>query len=184
MDNGKISVRYARALLHNATQQRCEAQVYQQLVRLTDNYSLAILQFNEALSNPVNSNQDKIQLLNAAIGEPVHPCLSHFLEFVTDKKRENQIFLIALKYQELYRKEKNLIRAAVTSAAELDDQTLEKIRDYVHQTFHCDTELRQTVDPALIGGFILDIEHTRMDASVKGRLERIKNITLEPVRTK
>ena len=174
MDNGQISVRYARALLETALEQHCETEVYHQLVKLTGNYGLAIPQFNEALSNPTVGNRDKVQLLETAIGEPVHPCLARFLEFVTDKKRENRIFLIALKYQEMYRKEKKLLRADVTTAAELDEKALDNIRNYVQQTFHCDAELHVKIDPSLIGGFILDIEHDRMDASIKGRLDLLK----------
>ncbi|MBQ3709184.1 MAG: F0F1 ATP synthase subunit delta [Bacteroidales bacterium] len=174
MDNGKISVRYARALLSTAIEQHCETEVYQQLVSLTSNYGLAIQQFNEALSNPMIDSQKKIALLNAAIGEPVHPCLAHFLEFVTEKKRESRILLIALKYQEMYREEKRLLRADVTTAIEPDEKALENIRNYVQQTFHCDTELHVKIDPTIIGGFILDIEHDRMDASIKGRLEKLK----------
>ena len=174
MDNGKLSVRYARALLNSAFEQHCEKEVYQQLVQLTANYALAIQQFNEALSNPMNGAQEKLQLLHAAIGEPVHPCLAHFLEFVTEKKRENRIFLIALKYQELYRKEKQLLRADVTTASELDEKALADIGNYVQETFHRDAELHVKVDPTLIGGFILDIEYNRMDASIKGKLEKLK----------
>ena len=180
MDNGKISVRYARALLNDANEKHCETEVYGQLMRLTENYSLGISQFNEALSNPMIGSEEKLQLLRTAIGEPVHPCLIRFLEFVTEKKRESKIFLIALKYQEMYRKEKHLLRANVTTAAELDEQTLEKIREYVERTFNCGAEMHVKVDPKLIGGFTLDIEHDRMDASIKGRLEnlelKIKNL--------
>ena len=174
MDNGKISVRYARALLSDAVEQHCETEVYRQLCQLTANYSLAIQQFNEALSNPMASDSDKVELLRAAIGEPVHPCLDHFLAFVTAKRRENRIFLIALKYQEMYRDMKQLLRADVTAAAELDGKALEGIRNFIRETFHREAELHTKVDPTLIGGFILDIEHDRMDASVKGRLERLK----------
>ena len=174
MDNGKISVRYARALLSNAVEQQCETEVYRQLCQLTAHYSLALQSFNEALSNPMSSNAKKIELLRTAIDEPVHPCLSHFLEFVTEKKRENKIFLIALKYQEMYREMKQLLRADVTAASEPDDKALASIRDFVRETFHRDVELHVKVDPALIGGFILDIEHNRMDASIKGRLEKMK----------
>ena len=117
---------------------------------------------------------EKIELLRTAIGEPVHPCLDHFLTFVTAKRRENKIFLIALKYQEMYREMKQLLRADVTTAAELDDKALESIRDFVKETFHRDVELHVKVDPSLIGGFTLDIEHDRMDASIKGRLEKFK----------
>ena len=174
MDNGKLSVRYARALLGTANEQRCETEVYRQLCRLTASYALAIPQFNEVLSNPMVDSRDKLQLLQTAIGEPVHPCLDRFLAFVVEKQRESKIFLIALKYQEMYRKEKQLLRADVTTATELDEATFEHLRDYVRQTFHCDAELHLSIDPSLIGGFILDIEHNRMDASIRGRLEKLK----------
>ena len=174
MDNGKISVRYARALLNASLKQQCETEVYEGLVRLTNNYSLAIAPFNEALSNPMIADSDKVQLLRTAIGEPVHPCLQRFLEFLTEKKRTNKIFLIALKYQEMYRDMKQLLRADVTAAAELDGKALEGIRNFIRETFHREAELHTKVDPTLFGGFILDIEHDRMDASVKGRLERLK----------
>ena len=174
MDNGKISVRYARALLSEATEQHCETEVYRQLCLLTANYSLAIQQFGEALSNPLASDTEKVELLRATIGEPPHPCLEHFLAFVTSKKRENKIFLIALKYQEMYREMKQLLRADVTAAVELDDKAQESIRNFVREHFHCDVELHLKVDPTLIGGFTLDIEHNRMDASIKGRLEKLK----------
>lgn len=174
MDNGKISVRYARALLETARNQQCEAEVYDGLRRLTHNYSHAITTFNEVLSNPMISPEEKIQLMQNAIGDPLHPCLLRFIEFVTEKKRENKILLIALKYQEMYRKEKNILKADVTVATELDDQALKHLRDYVAETFHADVEMHVKVDPTLIGGFKLDIEHDRMDASIAGRLRQLK----------
>ena len=174
MDNGKISVRYARALLNLANQQGCETEVYEGLVRLTGQYGLAINRFNEVLSNPMIGDSEKTKLLESAIGEPVHPCLRQFLEFTTAKKRANKIFLIALKYQEMYRKEKNILKADVTTAADLDGRTLDRIKAYLEDGFHCTAEMHVKEDPSLIGGFILDIEHDRMDASIAGQLNKLK----------
>ena len=174
MDNGKISVRYARALLNFANEQHCEAEVYANLTRLTANYSHAIQQFNEVLSNPMVGNADKIELLKTAIGESVHPCLIRFMEFLTEKKRENKIFVIALKYQEMYRKEKNLLRADVTIATDVDDNALDKIKVFIEQTFDRQVEMHVHTNPELIGGFTLDIEHNRMDASIAGQLNKLK----------
>ena len=173
MDNGKISVRYARALLNLANSEQCANEVYECMKRLTGNYALAINAFNEALSNPQASNEEKLALLHTAIGEPVHPCVTRFLEFLTEKRRENKVFLIALKYQEMYRKANNIVRADVTTAMEVDESTLDKIRAFVEQTFHSTVDLHVNVDPALIGGFTLDIEHRRLDASIKGQLEKL-----------
>lgn len=174
MDNGRISVRYARALLNTAKEQQCEGEVYEGLKRLSYNYGHDINAFNEVLSNPMVEDDKKVQLLKTAIEEPIHPCLIRFIDFLIEKKRENKILLIALKYQEMYRKDKNLLKADVTTAAELSEQTLEQIRDFVRQTFHCDVEMHVKIDPSLIGGFTIDIEHDRMDASLAGRLNQLK----------
>ena len=174
MDNGKISVRYARALLETAKKQQCEAEVYEGLTRLSHNYSFAINTFNEVLSNPMIRPEEKKKLLLNTIGAPIHPCLLRFIEFVIEKKRENKILLIALKYQEMYRRENNILKANVTTASELDDTTLQHLRDFVADTFHADVEMHVKVDPALIGGFTLDIEYNRMDASIAGRLDAIR----------
>ena len=176
MDNGKISVRYARALFNQAVSEQCAREVYECMKRLTANYSQAIHAFDEALSNPGIADEEKIKLLHMAIGEPIHPCVANFIEFMTAKKRENKIFLIALKYQEMYRKANNIIKADVTTAMEVDEGTIDQIRAFVEQSLHCIADMHVKVDPSLIGGFTLDIEHERMDMSVKGRLEEIKDM--------
>ena len=176
MDNGKISVRYARALFDQAVSEQCAREVYESMKRLTANYSQAINAFDEVLSNPGIKDEEKIKLLQMAVGEPIHPCLAHFLEFLTAKKRENKIFLIALKYQEMYRKANNIIKADITTAMEVDEGTIDQIRTFVEENLHCIADMHVKVDPALIGGFLLDIEHERMDLSIKGRLEEIKDM--------
>jgi len=176
MDNGKISVRYARALFNQSVNEQCAGDVYDCMKRLTANYSQAINAFNTALSNPNIDSEKKIQLLHTAIGDPIHPCVAHFLEFLTAKKHEDKIFLIALKYQEMYRKANNIIKADVTTAMEVDEGTIDKIREFVEQNLHCTADMHVKVDPSLIGGFTLDIEYERLDASIKGRLEEIKEL--------
>ena len=157
MDNGKLSVRYARALFQTAQEQHCEEAVYDGLTRFAHNYLLAIAQFNEVLANPIVAKEEKVKLLEMAIGEPLHDTLKQFIAFVVDQKRENKMFFIAMKYLEMYR------------------ATYDKIKAFVKQTFDADAEIDVKIDPSLIGGFILDIENTRMDASVAGQLNALKN---------
>jgi F-type H+-transporting ATPase subunit delta len=63
----------------------------------------------------------------------------------------------------------------VTTATQLPEETYDKIKAFVKQTFDADAELDVHIDPSLIGGFILDIENSRMDASVVGQLNALKN---------
>ena len=175
MDNGKISVRYARALFQLAQEQGCEDAVYDGLTRLAHNYLLAIAQFNEVLADPIVVKEEKVKLIEMAVGEPMHDCLKQFITFVADQKREDKIFLIALKYMEMYRTKHHILNTQVTTATELPEATYDQIKAFIKQTFDADAAMDVRIDPSLIGGFILDIEHTRMDASVAGQLNALKN---------
>ena len=175
MDNGKISVRYARALFQVAQEQGCEAAVYEGFTHFTHNYLLAIAQFNEVLTDPIVAREEKVKLLEMAVGEPIHGCLKQFIAFVADQKREDKMFLIAMKYMEMYREKHHILSTQVTTATQLPEETYDKIKAFVKQTFDADAELDVHIDPSLIGGFILDIENSRMDASVVGQLNALKN---------
>ena len=175
MDNGKISVRYARALFQMAQEQHCEDAVYDGLARFVHNYFLAIAQFNEVLSDPIVADEEKVKLMEMAVGEPLHDTLKQFIAFVAEKKRENKMIFIAMKFMEMYRAKHNILSTQVTTATELSEESYDKIKAFIKQTFGADAEMEVKIDPNLIGGFILDIENTRMDASVAGQLNALKN---------
>ena len=175
MDNGRISVRYARALFQTAQEQGCEAEVYDGLTRFAHNYLLAIAQFNEVLADPIVAQEEKVKLLEMAVGDPLHDTLKQFITFVAEQKREDKMFLIAMKYMEMYREKHNILSTQVTTATELTEESYDKIKAFIKQTFDADAEMEVHIDPSLIGGFILDIENSRMDASVAGQLNALKN---------
>ncbi len=175
MDNGRISVRYARALFQTAQEQGCENAVYDGLTRFAHNYLLAIAQFNEVLADPIVAQEEKVKLLEMAVGDPLHDTLKQFITFVAEQKREDKMFLIAMKYMEMYREKHHILSTQVTTATELTEESYEKIKAFIKQTFDADAEMEVHIDPSLIGGFILDIENSRMDASVAGQLNALKN---------
>ena len=175
MDNGRISVRYARALFELAQKQGCEDAVYDGLTRFTHNYFLAIAQFNEVLDDPIIAKEEKVKLMEMAVGNPMHDTLKQFIAFVADKKREDKMIFIAMKYMEMYREKHNILSTQVTTATELSEDSYEKIRVFIKESFGAKAEMDVKIDPNLIGGFILDIENTRMDASVAGQLNALKN---------
>ena len=168
-------MRYARALFQLAQDQHCEEAVYDGLTHFAHNYLLAIAQFNEVLANPIVAQEEKVKLLELAVGEPMHDTLKQFIAFVADQKREDKMFLIAMKYMEMYRMKHGILSTNVTTATELPEATYDKITAVIKQTFDADAEIEVHIDPKLIGGFILDIENTRMDASVAGQLNALKN---------
>lgn len=175
MDNGRISVRYARALFQLSQEQGCEEAVYDGLTRFAHNYLLAIAQFNEVLADPIVAKEEKVKLMEMAVGEPLNDTLKQFMAFVADQKRENKMPLIAMKFMEMYRAKHHILSTQVTTATELPEATYDKIKAFVKQAFDAEAEIDVKIDPSLIGGFILDIENNRMDASVAGQLNALKN---------
>jgi F-type H+-transporting ATPase subunit delta len=175
MDNGRISVRYARALFQLAQEQGCEDDVYNGLTCLAHNYLLAIAQFNEVLADPIVPQEEKVKLLELAVGEPLHDTLKQFIFFVVEQKREDKMFFIAMKYMEMYRMKHHILHTHVTTATELTEASYDKIKAFIKQAFDAKAEMDVNINPSLIGGFILDIENSRMDASVAGQLNALKN---------
>ena len=176
MDLGVISVRYARALLKSATQTHVEEKVYGEMQLLFGNY-MNIPLLRQTIDNPMLAKERKHKLLETAAGAqpkaPVSELTSRFFKLVLDEGREEVLQLMAASYIDLYRKQKNITRGKLTTAVAVSPQTELKMRQMVEQNTKGKVEFETEVDPDIIGGFILEYDTYRMDASVKTKLNTI-----------
>ncbi len=81
--------------------------------------------------------------------------------------------LMANSYITLYRRQKNIIRGKLTTAVPVSSETENKMRAMVESKAKGAVEFETDVDPDIIGGFILEYDTFRMDASVKSKLNAI-----------
>ena len=174
MDIGVISVRYARALLKSAADQKLEEQVYQEMMTIAKSY-LEVPQLRHTIDNPMLSKDKKEGLLLAAAGEKPCQLTKNFIQLVLKEDRENVLQFMANSYITLYRKQKNVIRGKLTTAARVSAQTEQKLRQMVESKTNGTVEFETEVNPDIIGGFILEYDTFRMDASVKTKLNNILN---------
>jgi ATP synthase F1 delta subunit len=98
----------------------------------------------------------------------------HFLELLAEKHRVPAIFRIRRRFDELWAQENRLLEASVTSAVELDDKTVKGIGKRIEEETGRRVELTREVDPDVLGGLVVRVGNTIMDASVRGRLERLR----------
>jgi F-type H+-transporting ATPase subunit delta len=82
---------------------------------------------------------------------------------------------IANSYVTLYRQQKNVIRGRLITAAAVSAATEQKMRQMVESKTNGTVEFETEVNPDIIGGFILEYDSYRMDASVKTKLNSILN---------
>ena len=174
MDIGVISVRYARALLKSATDAKIEADVYKEMQTLAKSYT-EVPQLRQTIDNPMLSKDTKQQLLLTAVGEKPCELTKAFISLVLKEDRENVMQFIANSYVTLYRQQKNVIRGRLITAAAVSPATEQKMRQMVESKTNGTVEFETEVNPDIIGGFILEYDTYRMDASVKTQLGSILN---------
>ena len=174
MDIGVISMRYARALLKSATDQKQEDTVYQEMMTVAKSY-LDVPALRHTIDNPMLSKDKKEALLIVAAGEKPCQLTKAFIALVLKEDRENVMQFMANSYITLYRKQKNVIRGKLTTAARVSAETEQKMRQMVESKTNGTVEFETEVNPEIIGGFILEYDTFRMDASVKSKLNNILN---------
>ncbi len=172
MDIGVISVRYARALLKSATDAKIETDVYKEMQTLAKSYA-EVPQLRQTIDNPMLSKDTKQQLLLTAVGEKPCELTKAFISLVLKEDRENVMQFIANSYVTLYRQQKNVIRGRLITAAAVSPATEQKMRQMVESKTNGTVEFETEVNPDIIGGFILEYDTYRMDASVKSKLNSI-----------
>ncbi|MBR4897442.1 MAG: F0F1 ATP synthase subunit delta [Prevotella sp.] len=175
MDIGVISVRYARALLKSATDAKVEDVVYQEMQLLAKSY-VEVTQLRQTIDNPMLSKDKKELLLVTAVGgDNASPLSKAFIALVLKEDRENMVQFMANSYVTLYRKQKNVIRGKLTTAVAVAPETEQKMRHMVESKTQGTVEFETEVNPDIIGGFVLEYDTFRMDASVKSKLNSILN---------
>ena len=173
MDIGVISVRYARALIKSALSMKLEDQVYQEMQTLFKSY-IDVPELRFTIDNPMLSKDKKQALLTTALGKKNPSDLSKkFIALVLKEDRESTLQFMAASYITLYRKQKNIIRGKLITATAVDASTEDKMRKMVEQRTQGTVEFKTEVNPDIIGGFILEYDTYRMDASVKTKLNNI-----------
>ena len=174
MDIGVISVRYARALLKSATDAKIEDAVYAEMQQLAKSY-VEVPQLRFTIDNPMLSKDKKEALLLTAAGQKPSALTKAFIQLVLKEDRESVMQFIANSYVTLYRQQKNVIRGRLITAAAVSPATEQKMRQMVESKTNGIVEFETEVNPEIIGGFILEYDTYRMDASVKSKLNSILN---------
>ena len=172
MDIGTISVRYARALLKGATMAQQEDKVYEEMQKLFSSYT-EFPQLHFTMDNPMLSKEKKQELLEIASGSNVSALLKTFFVLVLKEKREGILQFIASSYMTLYRKQKNIIQGKLITAVPVSPIIEEKMKKLVRSNVGGNVEFSATIEPDIIGGFILEYDTYRMDASVKTKLNSV-----------
>jgi F-type H+-transporting ATPase subunit delta len=164
-----ISTRYARAIYEYTSGKGNETVLQKEMQVLTKSFvDYPVLR--KVMNDPTISSDQKVNILTVASGVHIHETLKQVFRMVVENGRAGYMENIALMYDEVYRKAKGIVVARLTTV----DPANEKIKEALTLTISKGTtnqvEFQTKTDPDIIGGFILEIDDKRLDASVKEQL--------------
>jgi len=168
----EIAQVYARSLFEVASEQGSVDTVRDQLGQFADavgaNRDLAVYFFS-----PYFSADEKKTGLHRTVSD-AEPIFVNFLEALIERHRMPAIFRIRTEFEGLYDKLHKLLPVTVTSAIELDAETVENLGKKIGEQTGNEIELSTNVDPEILGGIILRVGNFIMDASIRTRLEKLR----------
>jgi len=123
--------------------------------------------------SPYFSSAEKRDGISRAISG-AEPELVNFLELLAEKHRMPAIFRIRERYEELWGKANMRLEVRLTSAVELDPQIVERVGAEIERQTERRIELSSDVDEDILGGLVLKVGNMVLDASLRGKLERLR----------
>jgi ATP synthase F1 delta subunit len=163
---------YARALFEAAVENGELDEIQQQLAvwadALATNKNLQTFFFS-----PRFSPAEKKEAIRRII-EGGNEHFLNFLELLAERHRLPATFRIRRTFDEMWREEHKMLPVEVTSAIELDEGLIRSIGERIEKQTGRRIELTSRVDPDIIGGLVLRVGNRVLDASIHGRLEKLR----------
>lgn len=174
MADSRATSRYVKSLLGLAIERNALEEVHRDMLLFTDVVSKS-RPLELLFQNPIIKHDKKLAVLKSLFSGKVHSLTMAFFDIITRKNREPILASIAREFHNSYNEYRGIGKATVTTAIPLDDKLRAEIEKLVRKySDKKQIELREIVDPALIGGFILKVGDRQVDASIKSKLKTLK----------
>ncbi|MEI8332364.1 MAG: F0F1 ATP synthase subunit delta [Chloroflexota bacterium] len=134
------------------------------------------------IGNPAVPLQARREIIRRVLGPRVSPEVVRLVLLLSERGRVDSLPAVSAEYRRLLNRDRGIVGARVTSAAPLDPAELDPLRTKVEALTGARVDITTAVDPALIGGLTIRVGDTLIDASVRGRLERLRERLTEGAR--
>lgn len=172
MAGSRAAIRYAKAVLSLASDNKATQAVNTDMERIADTFSQNE-QLSELLKNAVIKPEKKREILTQVFPK-LHSMSLNLLDVLISNKRIELLSEVAHKYRVLFDELSGIEAVTVTTAVpmtkDLEKKVLKKVKTLTPKT----VELQNIVDQSILGGFILRVGDIQYNASVINNLNTLR----------
>jgi len=168
----EIAQVYARSLFEVAEEQDKLDDVREQIGEVADALSES-RELQTFFFSPYFSTEEKKQGLEKAL-DGADETVANFLALLIENHRMPALFRIRRELDRMWRDVNQLLPVEITSAIELDEAVAKQIGEEIGRQTGRKVELTSTVDPDVLGGIVVRVGNSILDASIRTRLERLR----------
>jgi F-type H+-transporting ATPase subunit delta len=168
----RIAARYAKSLIELSLDQSKLERVKDDMAYFQE--AVEVRDLTLMLRSPIIHGATKRKVFEKLFKDKFDELTMAFLDIILRKGREFYLADIADAFMDQYRVIKQISRITLTTAVQLSDERLEEIKQQVRGVTTPNIEVKQIIDPEIVGGFILAFGDRLYDASVSHKLEEMR----------
>ena len=168
-----LSNRYAQALFDLAQEFKILDKVDADL-KLVGKVMAENRELRVVMGNPIIDAHKKIKILNALFEGKLQELSIRFLRLITNKNREKYIPYICEAFDGIYKESKNIMPVSITTAQKADIKIIADISKKLKEATNINIELSEIINEDIIGGFVVNFQDYKYDASVINQLSKLK----------
>lgn len=181
MNDSKISVRYSRAFFQLAVEKNLLDSVNEDMIFISEVCKTP--EMREFLSSPIIFPSKKREIFQKMLGDNIEKITLDLINLVVKNGRESYIPSIARVFIHETIKYKGISELNLTTAIKVESKVKKQIADIISEAFKIKVEVKENVDPDLIGGFIIRVDDNYIDGSVRTKLRKISKELKETIIT-
>lgn len=170
---GLVATRYAKSLFEVGVEEKCLDTLLDEMMSLKTIFS-ENADMLKLLGTPVLPSEEKLKILGELFEGRVSVYVLNFLKILTEKHRIASFDDIAEQFRLLYNKKNNIQEVVAITAIPLSEGLFTKLKLKLEQITGKTVVLENRVAPDIMGGIIIKMENDQIDASVKNRIEELK----------
>lgn len=176
----ELSREYGEGLYLLCAEEGLAAEVFEQLTALRALFR-ENPDFSRLVSNHSLGKQERVTILDKALRSQVHHYVLNFLKILCERGIFGEFGGCVDAYTACYNRDHKVVEAVATTSVPLSDaqrsQLMEKLRSLTGKQ----VQLTEKVDPAVMGGVLLEMEGKRYDNTLKHRLSQMRQVLTSEV---